>query len=645
MKKIVSYSLLIVLSATLFSCSKEQIVNDEVEENNGPTVTVTCNFAQPDTKLAINDANGKTTWEEGDKISIHGKYFNKSVTVTLAAENIKNEGKTASFTVTLPEKPYGLGANDSEKEANPDGYYAVYPASAAIADDASNHGYWYCAFGDTNQPLMASYYNSTKQEFTFFNLCGILSFVVSGDYDGYEFEGMNGETVGYGHYTVKIVTNEQNFNYSSHTTDPLALLSGSVVSDGLTPNLLYFPNGASFSEGFKLILKKGSTRVKQLVYPNAITIARNKYRPMGNITTRLGDFVAPPATDHYNTSSISVAMATSLDGTATANCYIVPAAGSYKFRAVQGNDTSAKLTTIASVGVLWETYNTSDSISEKDIIAAVDYEYQDGETPYVVFSTPGTLKNGNALIYAKDDHDDIIWSWHIWIPKVAVTNADYSSFIGGNMMNMNLGALEEVPATGSATIESLGLLYQWGRKDPFVGAASWAKYPTKASVAGTSWVKSEGKVSVAASIKHPGVLYIDSAHDDNHDWNSSSSSSLWGSGKTIYDPCPVGYKVPTNTGSMWTKSDTGWNLDLENHVWEYTSLNVRIPLAGYVECYSGSLYGNGGGEAHAYIWSASHHDAERGECMYIRTSKSEGSRYYNAYRGKANAGSVRCITE
>ena len=650
MKKIFSYSLMLSATALMLSCAKEQVENKELEENCGPTVTVTCKFAQSDTKMAINDANGKTSWVAGDRISIHGKYFNKSVTVELKAENIKDEGKTATFTVTLPEKPYGLGANDSEKESNPDGYYAVYPASAAIADDASNHGYWYCAFGETNQPLLASYYNSSDKEFTFFNLCGIISFVVDGDYDGYEFEGMNGEIVGYDHYTVKIVTDAQNFNYTSHTSGPISTLTGSIVADGSTPNLICFPNGVSFSEGFKLVLKNSGTPVKQLVYSKAITIARNQYRPMGDITGRLAAYVAPPATNHYNTSAIPVATATPLDGSATANCYVVSAAGSYKFKAVQGNDTSAKLTTIASVGILWETKNTTTATAVNEIISAVDYEYQESGTPYIVFSTPGSLKNGNAVLYAKDDHDDIIWSWHIWIPKVAVTNADYASFIGGNMMNMNLGALEEVPASGSATIESLGLLYQWGRKDPFVGSASWHKYPTKAAVSTSAWIKVESKVSVASTIKHPNVVYIDPEHDDNSDWNSTSTSTLWNnSGKTIYDPCPVGYKVPVNTGSMWTKSDTNWSLDLENHVWVYSN-GVRFPLAGYIECYSGSLYGSGPdnesvNNAHVYIWSASNHDSTRGECMYIRTSRSEGSRYYNAYRGKANGGSVRCVTE
>jgi hypothetical protein len=61
------------------------------------------------------------------------------------------------------------------------------------------------------------------------------------------------------------------------------------------------------------------------------------------------------------------------------------------------------------------------------VIAAVGVE--DG---YITFSTPETLKPGNALIAAKDADDVILWSWHIWIPAAEVTAADYTDFIGAS---------------------------------------------------------------------------------------------------------------------------------------------------------------------------------------------------------------------
>ena len=329
----------------------------------------------------------------------------------------------------------------------------------------------------------------------------------------------------------------------------------------------------------------------------------------------------------------------------SANSYMIAATSAagaqYKFKAVKGNSEES-VGSVAKVEVVWETWNTAEVPGAGSVVAAA--EYADG---YVTITMPETLHAGNALIAAKDAGDVILWSWHIWVPAAEVTAADYTSFIGGAMMNLNLGAIEPVPAAGPAPVESFGLLYQWGRKDPFVGAAVYDKYPARAAVSGETWTKSEGKVSMEEAIKNPTILYIDAEHSDDHDWNSNSEATLWDNGgkKTIYDPCPVGYKVPVNTGDIWTKTDEGWNFDVENHVSEYTAAGVRIPLAGYVECYGGSLYGSGGGAEHTYLWSASHHDTERGECLYVRTSKEPGSRYYKAYRGKGNAGSVRCIAE
>ena len=57
----------------------------------------------------------------------------------------------------------------------------------------------------------------------------------------------------------------------------------------------------------------------------------------------------------------------------------------------------------------------------------------------------------------------ILWSWHIWYPEAEV--AGIASKTGYEVMNMNLGAMRNT----AGDVSSYGLLYQWGRKDPFVG--------------------------------------------------------------------------------------------------------------------------------------------------------------------------------
>lgn len=643
------YILALAALAMAFSCAKNAAEQIVPEESVGKTVTVTCEFAQPDTKVAIDDSNGKTTWEEGDQISIHGKYFSKSVTVTLAAGDITDAGKTATFTVTLPTTPY--------PEENPEGYYAVYPASATIANDESDHAYYYSTFSTSNLPLMAGYYTAATNKFTFFNLCGIMAFKVSGDYDTYELEAKNDEVLGYGKYAVKITSSEQNFKHSS-SAEPLTMISGSVVSDGSTPNLICIPKEVSFAKnsGFVLYLLKDGLRKKKLDYTNSkddpLVIAHNKYRPLGtgDIISHFTD--ASPSDNPTHNHGLTGTFKDDLSATASANCYVINAADGtnadklFKFKAYKGK-SSQNVGAIKSVDVLWETDNTATAVEKGDIVKEVAYDYQSGNTYFEIYlKTPATMKAGNALIAAKDAGDNILWSWHIWVPSVAISATDKTAVIGGSVMNMNLGALEEVPGSGSATIASLGLLYQWGRKDPFVGAAEWKDYPAKAKVAGSAWTLTKSRVTMAEAILHPTVLYIDPAQNDNKGWMETPDATLWNNSgsKTIYDPCPAGYKVPVKTGSIWTKTDTDWTFDATNHVCELSG--VRIPLAGYVECWGGSLYGNGTGSEHAYLWSATSHDGddERGDCVYIRAFRTSG-KYYGDSRGKANAGSVRCVAE
>ena len=377
-----------------------------------------------------------------------------------------------------------------------------------------------------------------------------------------------------------------------------------------------------------------STR-KSATHGQGMFVRENKYYSDGNhkacgASVRcIAEDVAPEPEVVY----------TDLSTDGTANCYVISKAGAYKFPAVQGNSNTS-VGEVASAELIWETYNNASDVALNSVVASVGYK-----EGYITFSTPETLQPGNALIAAMDAEENILWSWHIWIPKEAVTSADYTSFIGGAMMNMNLGALEAVPATGSATFESLGLLYQWGRKDPFVGAASWASSATKAKVAsaaGYAFGVLKEQTTLEVAIKTPTTYYFDGS--DDHDWLTTSDGTLWNGGaKTIYDPCPAGYIVPSNSGSLWTQSDDAWTPDQDNHVLVHGASGVRMPFAGFIESYGGNWYGTGGGKDSAYIWSATAHDTARSKCVLYRYDKSP--KYYKQYRGRANAGTVRCIAE
>jgi len=157
--------------------------------------------------------------------------------------------------------------------------------------------------------------------------------------------------------------------------------------------------------------------------------------------------------------------ATDLSKYGTANCYIVPAAGTYMFNASVKGNSAESVGTPASAEVLWESFGTDVTPKVGDIIASSSLA-----GGYVTFSTPETPMNGNAVIAVKDASGTILWSWHIWVCEdwdpVATQQVYYNN--AGIAMDRNLGATSAI----AGDVHALGLYYQWGRKDPFMGRSS-----------------------------------------------------------------------------------------------------------------------------------------------------------------------------
>lgn len=233
----------------------------------------------------------------------------------------------------------------------------------------------------------------------------------------------------------------------------------------------------------------------------------------------------------------------------TANCYIVSEPGYYKFRAYKGNSQylAGNGSDIHPGGnpvtadVLWETLGTSVAPNKGDLIQRVGY--REG---YIAFQVPPSFKNGNSLIVVRDDSETILWSWHIWNTKQPTGQEYYNN--SGIMMDRNLGATSNVPGD----IGAFGLRYQWGRKDPFMGYGtmkdeSEAKATKEFSLAYVSDNSSYGTIEY--SILNPTTkidgdtnnwdwYYTGSSATDNTRWTTSEYS------KSIYDPCPYGWRVP-----------------------------------------------------------------------------------------------------
>ena len=237
----------------------------------------------------------------------------------------------------------------------------------------------------------------------------------------------------------------------------------------------------------------------------------------------------------------------------TANSYIVSKAGDYKFKAThKGNSTSSTVGTINSAVVLWESFGTSTAPSEGDLVKNV--AYSDG---YITFTA--TAKEGNAVIAAKDASDKILWSWHIWLTDQPAEHVYANS--AGTMMDRNLGATSATPGD----VGALGLLYQWGRKDPFLGSSSTSS-STVALSTPLDWPSpvqvSTLPVDATYHIANPTTFITSNNSRQNYDWFFTSSSEYhndrWpdsGSPKSIYDPCPAGWRVPDGgENGIWAKA-------------------------------------------------------------------------------------------
>lgn len=324
----------------------------------------------------------------------------------------------------------------------------------------------------------------------------------------------------------------------------------------------------------------------------------------------------------------------------TANCYIVSEAGEYKFPLVKGNGEEA--VAAASVEVLWETWNNMEEVIPNSVIASVDIV--DG---FVTFATPEQLKPGNAVIAAKDASGVILWSWHIWVPATAIETADYGIY-SVPMMDRNLGALVVAAADETIAVESFGMTYQWGRKDPFPGAGTIGEDDDNATVAGVALSVTEGddttdecKITLEQSIQNPTLM----GHSQGADWLVPFDNTLWQNAmKTIYDPCPPGYRVPARDKSMpWHSADltavTGW---AEGTYWFTLGSPVTVfPFAGYRDDYSPDAV------CHAYdrafCWTAYSSASDGSTAYYVNVRKGKTPGLTEA--GKSRAGAVRCVVE
>jgi hypothetical protein len=136
-------------------------------------------------------------------------------------------------------------------------------------------------------------------------------------------------------------------------------------------------------------------------------------------------------------------------------------------------------------------------------------------------------------------------------------------------MDRNLGASQL--ATSSTDAASYGDLYQWGRGSD------------------GHQCRTSSTTTTLSSTDLPGNSNFIKSNSGNYDWRSSQNNNLWQGVNGVNNPCPSGYRIPTETELNAERAS--WSAN--NSIGAFTS-PLKLPLAGYRSHGDGSLNNESG---------------------------------------------------
>lgn len=241
--------------------------------------------------------------------------------------------------------------------------------------------------------------------------------------------------------------------------------------------------------------------------------------------------------------------------------------------------------------------------------------------------TVGSFNEGNAVIAVKSGAT-VVWSWHIWATEDDLSGTTVVSTGSHNytVAPVNLGW---VP-TGGEGKQGRCPYYQWGRKDAFVPAKdnvsglnatqsnlmngiatiydiNNSNITPASSVSTTSkglqleYVSStpaSSALGIANNIKNP-IRHYHSDDDASpiyfNLWdaqNTSINNVTTATKKTVYDPCPPDFCVPTSNlayyiggnanpdASSNVRVDTNWDSTNKGKTWNLDGADIYFPFVG-----------------------------------------------------------------
>ena len=289
--------------------------------------------------------------------------------------------------------------------------------------------------------------------------------------------------------------------------------------------------------------------------------------------------------------------------------------------------------------------------------------------------TAADIQSGNAVVAvtksAGAGSKTVLWSWHLWFaPKDALDkhqNKDYyftkealgwkptqwSGSTYDKARTVKVKVVQTIKNGGVAQETVINItqnpgnvrkgattLYQFGRKDAFPGVA------TSDLKAGGITENAGDNMTIVNNIQNPDKFYIYGSSV----WTNYGYYNLWSADntvtggynqgndnpvvKTVYDPCPVGFKMPANnafTGFTTTGQNSmsqsemnvdgtddwqQWTNNFGHNFWTNSSKTATItfPASGLRSDIDGSLYDVG---HDGYCWSAVPYTTSNGCNLYF----------------------------
>lgn len=580
--------------ATVVSCARfdEQEVPEQATKVKMTfTAKIEGKDTEVDTKTVLGGQMGdeyrKVLWQPEDSIGIVNslgyRYMDKFVNIedevseTGTFTGSTNDGSTFYMFYPYSDKLYARDYDRIE---------FVIPAGQTYAKES---------FTSNAMPMVGK--GNPQEIVQFYSLCGVLALNITGSETIQSISFTGKDASGFpipitGEYYVDMSSESSYQIYTRGNNGNTVTLScgeGVEVNETeATPFYIVLPTGTY--ESFMLLISTTDGKVMMKESTKPLTIKRANVTKTGALT-----YVA---NETINLSELG-----------TANCYIVTEPGLYSIDAtVIGNGEFGMVDKAA-----FHTSRTSISPIAAELLWEDNSGIIDGVTPAgdkINFIVTGY--EGNALVAAKDANGKILWSWHIWVTDQPQDQLYVNSTGSYTMLDRNLGATSASRGNGEQWRESVGLPYQWGRKDPFAEG----KYQSTSS-----------QLYLKETVQSPTYFAY-----GNDKWAKDWSQYLWSPDqKTIYDPCPAGYRVAVRevwsgftvngetadrVESMNVKDsfDYGWNFYIND-----TDETAWYPVTVEIGYWGDTYYSNDTGR----IWSATNDGGNY--------SKHLGYYYYSEY--------------